>query len=80
MLTYIGQFFNHDIDLREEGVDDPANRIDVEIAHCDLHFNKEKCMNSNAAPTSFSMIRSHGVINDGVWQQVQQNECYRRLL
>jgi len=71
MLTFIGQFFNHDIDLREQGSNDPSNSIDIEIDHCDLRFNKAKCSDSNAESTSFSMKRSRGVVANGVLQQVR---------
>lgn len=76
MLTYIGQFFNHDIDLRAMGIDDPANRIDVEIDHCDFRFNRDKCSDSNAAATSFSMIRSQGEVSDGTRQQVETQSIF----
>lgn len=70
MLTYIGQFFEHDIDLTFPGSDIVADAMTIDIDFCDLRFNKEKCGDALAPARQISMFRSHGETQDGVLQQV----------
>lgn len=56
MLTYIGQFFNHDIDLRLE---DDSEAFNIPVEHCDFYFNREACSGTPAVVTpEIPMTRS----------------------
>jgi len=63
MLTYIGQFFDHDIDLTTGA--DPAETADFDVPQGDVAFDPEG-ISTGANTVTFPFSRSNYVLVDGV--------------
>ena len=64
MLTYIGQFFDHDIDLTTGTTNSPTN-ADIVIPQGDPDYDPEGT-STNANPRVMPFTRSNNVLVNGV--------------
>eukprot|EP00210_Caulerpa_lentillifera_P003168 g3027.t1 len=73
MLTYIGQFFDHDIDLTKGA--DPAESADFDVPQGDVVYDPED-VSTGANVVKFPFSRSNYVVVDGVREQVNSITAY----